>query len=429
MVHFRIPYGIKLKTKIDLYKHHPSYGVAGKDKRRKVDFLSYGHAGVILPPSSFGSGEYRWALPLGAAEIADLPLRILLIPVWDRQAIDKGEEWTKIMEKTGLIDGDYRNGFLVSFISKLYFVLLAHGNSLSLSQKAAAEEARKVNAGFSEPLPDGIVEGIITRFQNYQNYAKQKNHSEEWMEGKQADKEEKVNWAEALIEGVGDGENYSLRLKILNEEVLLECTAKDMEKPDVIARACRHALRRTDFECEYEGSNSMKKLWIQEVVGAWLSLITPSSSLSTTAKVLGVLRDYCTRSISKSDTDAPFKQTQTCVRDGKRFFIPFIGFREHVQKKLDKVAADRFIANALTSIGAEQVRKGDGRATFYQLSYEQLYEKETYISEARIREDDISCKQDSGSTETEQDSGLNQFWEEERSGSEGKNTTLASDSE
>lgn len=424
--YFRMPYGIKLKTKLDLYKHHPLYGVAGKDKRRKVDFLSSGHAGVILPPSSFGSGEYRWVLPLGAAEIADLPLRILLIPVWEKQAIDEGEEWTKIMEKTGLIDGDYRNGFLVSFISKLYFVLLAHGNSASLSQKAAMEETRKVNAGFNEPLPDGIVEGIITRFQNY---SKQKNHSEKLIERKQADSENKVNWAEALIEGVGDGENYSLRLKVLNEEVLLECTAKDMEKPDVIARACRHALRRTDFECEYEGSNNMKKLWIQEVVGTWLSLITPSSSLSTTAKVLGVLRDYCTRFISKSDTDAYFKQTQTCVRDGKQYFIPFIGFREHVQKKLDKVAADRFIANALKSIGAEQVRKGDGRATFYQLSYEQLYEKETYTSEARVREDDTSCKQDSGSVETEQDSNFNKFWEEEHSGSEGKNTDLASGSE
>lgn len=378
--YFRVPYGLTLKTKIDAYKHHPVFGEQGDSLRRKVDLLGQNHPGVVLPPSSFGYGEYVWDQPIGAVETPYLPLRLLLIAKIDQRAVERGEEWIKVVERPNLVDGDFRNGVLNSFISKLYFALTEQENSPKLSREAAIQEVYKVNAGFNEPLSKPVVDGIVRRFEGYLDKNKQEQRHEESWNSKDAFSStnpdgDYVDWTKVLIKGFSDGENYTLCLNIFGKDISFECSSEQLERPAWIARRCRHLLQRADLVCDFEGKKKNGQ-WVGEVLAEWFKIISEPEAFSIGDRLRDLLREYCQRSITLDDSDSPFKQAQHVVKDEEKgtFYVPMNGFMDYVRKRLDKGTAERAVINTLKSLEGRSIRKGTDRLTFYEVPQERLYD-------------------------------------------------------
>ncbi len=424
--YFKIPYGLRLKTHLNLYKQHPVHGQKGTGALRKVDFLSEKHAGVVLPPSDFGHGEYQWEVPIGSVEMAELPLRVLLAEKISSGTIEKGFEWLRIVEQVNLADGDYRNGAMISFATSLYATLLEHGNTVAVAREAVVKELSRQNQEFSQPLDRHVLSGITNRFLKYSHDTKKKDaqlfSAENATKLQQSVTESDaaggdINWAEALQGGFTDGKNYELDLFIKGKLIHLdEINDKNIEKPQYIARRCRHVSKDTSISSPYYENAAGLEAWLKDVLAVWLPKIKGDTASDSLNLGKAWLIKYCQKPISK-ESSAPFKQAEHPVKDGSNFYVAYAGFHNFIKKQIDKSTADKYTHIILESVGATK-RKGGDRASFYEISEHNLYGESSLPLQAGLGQDDVSC----GAHEEDETGGevdpSDELWKEERRRSE-----------
>jgi hypothetical protein len=226
-----------------------------------------------------------------------------------------------------------------------------------------------------------------------------------------------IDWAQALQGGFTDGKTYELDLIINGKPVHLDdIDDKTIEKPQHIARRCRHILKDTSISCPYHENPAGLAAWLNDVLAVWLPKIAGDTSSDSLGMGLAWLRKYCDHAISKESMSAPFKQSEHAVKDGPNLLIPYAGFYGYIKKKNDKATADKNARVILQSVGAVK-RKGGGRTNFYEISSDKLYDVDAVSIETGSGKDNAISGSDEGDDEPGEIGSGDEFREKERQGS------------